>query len=197
MLSETLEGRAILSGHKNGLLTLHQRKIVGRIIINSILSDNPQKKIQTVEFQALADQIVKLFTKEAAAVYFSAAIAANKFQKKKNASGILYEAYITKRRKLRELGELPLSTRSNSTLSTETSSPDTDLCDTAESPIYSDKLRWLENSVEPWTLVQDYWIDTATYRLKEINTRGAVSDYMKQYPALQQPQGYKLVRKQV
>lgn len=126
MLQGSLDGRALLAAGKRteGLLKEAQRKEVGRLIIRYILSKDPAERIQSVTFTRLALQVASIFPKEAVSLYFTPSLSSTKYQKKKNASGILYEAYISRRRKLRELGELPRGTsRSSSASSTRAPSP--------------------------------------------------------------------------
>lgn len=82
------------------------RRKLSQIVINNIIQNKPNFKISTEEFYRLASEIVTLFPKESIVVYYSAYAARKDGAAKRNASGKLYESYITRRRKLRRSGEL-------------------------------------------------------------------------------------------
>lgn len=82
-----------------------------------MLEKRPYGKITIEEFYKLATEIVELFSKESVVLYYSAYLAGTGETKKKNASGKLYETYITRRRKLRQSGELPEISRASSNAS--------------------------------------------------------------------------------
>lgn len=61
-----------------------------------------------------------------------------------------------------------------------------------------EKLTWLKNSVEPWHMVEEYWMATNKIRLEPIKLgveELTIEEYFRTYPALQQPTGYTLVSK--
>ncbi|CAG9819956.1 unnamed protein product [Phaedon cochleariae] len=125
VLNASVDGRAILAaGKQNNILKKAQRKELSRLSIRQMLANDPAYKIQSVTFTRIALQIVSIFSKESASLYCASYLAASKYQKKKNASGVLYEAYISRRRKLRELGVLPRGrSRSSSSTSLRQDSP--------------------------------------------------------------------------
>lgn len=89
------------------------RRKLSQLVIRNVLDNEPSKTINTEAFYKLTTDICQLFPKESAVVYYSAYIASADGVKKKNASGKLYESYISRRRKLREIGDLPKSNRSS------------------------------------------------------------------------------------
>lgn len=95
----------------NGLLTESKRKELGRLLIGKVLDESPGSKIQSTTFSRLALQIERIFPKEKGQVYFMPSVTASgsETKKKVNASGILYEIYVNRRRKLRSIGVLPQS----------------------------------------------------------------------------------------
>jgi hypothetical protein len=109
-IQDSLDGRAILKEGKGGLLTEGSRRKLSQLVIHHKLENNCAKKISSEEFYKLASEIVEIFHKESVVVYYSAT---NKLAKK-DASGKLYESYIARRRKLREGGQLPGTSRSSS-----------------------------------------------------------------------------------
>lgn len=65
-----------------------------------------------------------------------------------------------------------------------------------------DQIEWLNNSSDPWNLVEKYWSITTNKRLKNIlnsNSKDDIilSDYMKTFPALKKPAGYNLVNNSI
>ncbi|CAH0561724.1 unnamed protein product [Brassicogethes aeneus] len=193
ILQNCLDGRAILKEGqaRDGLLQQNSRKRLCQLIIHNLLEQEPSKTITSPEFYSLSLNVTNIFKKESPAVYFSAYLAASNFQFKKNASGKLYETYITRRRKLRQ-GGIIKGRRSSSTSTSRTSSPVPVRPDADTDPVVEEKLTWLQNSVQPWQLVLQNWRDTATVRLKTIESGGNISDYFQKFPAIQQPEGYKL-----
>lgn len=113
-IQESLDGRAILKEGKGGLLTEGSRRKLSQLLIHHQLENNCAKKISSEEFYKLATEIVEIFHKERVVVYYSAYLSATNKVAKKNASGKLYESYIARRRKLRESGQLPGTSRSSS-----------------------------------------------------------------------------------
>lgn len=97
-----------------GLLNEGSRRKLSQLVIHYTLERRPSGKITTEEFYKLATEIVELFNKENIVLYYSAYLAGTGEHKKKNASGKLYETYITRRRKLRQSGELPGNSRASS-----------------------------------------------------------------------------------
>lgn len=65
-----------------------------------------------------------------------------------------------------------------------------------DSSIIEDNLNLLQNSSDPWDLVEKNWTVTAVTRLKKLMTtnESSIATYMTEYPALKKPTGYLLVR---
>ncbi|KAF5286258.1 hypothetical protein FQR65_LT12742 [Abscondita terminalis] len=204
LLNESIDGKGLLAAgkHSGGLLNESQRRELGRLIIRALLERSPSIRIQSVSFTRLSLEINSIFPREPAPIYFTPSVSASKYSKKQNACGVLYEAYISRRRKLRAIGELAGTSRSRSS-SLRSKSPSLSVSSVAENeeslnfednPILEEHLRWLETGVEPWTIVQLYWKDTASFRLKHLqHNRGTVSEYFNKYPSLKLNQGYRLL----
>lgn len=79
-----------------------------------MLESRSSKTITAQEFYRLATDICDIFPKESVVVYYSAYKSSAQGTGKKNASGKLYESYISRRRKLRQSGYLPNTSRSSS-----------------------------------------------------------------------------------
>lgn len=62
-----------------------------------------------------------------------------------------------------------------------------------------ESLAWLHNSCDPWDIVERYWYITTKIRLEKVLTTNSqdvvssIADYMKDFPALKKPAGYRLV----
>lgn len=64
---------------------------------------------------------------------------------------------------------------------------------TGESEV-EEKLQWLRKSIDPWHLVESNWTATTKARLATLQTEsGTVEEYFNLYPALKQPEGFRLV----
>lgn len=54
---------------------------------------------------------------------------------------------------------------------------------------------WLQNNDKPWIKVTQLWEKTSKIRLKSLQSGDhSIQDYIKLYSALEDPQGYTLVR---
>lgn len=107
------EGKAILAAgmSRDGQLKEKERRELSRMLVKHVLSADPARKIDSTAWIEISTSIKQVFVKEPAALYYQPAISANDYQKKKNSTGLLYEAYISRRRKLRELGSIPRPSR--------------------------------------------------------------------------------------
>ncbi|KAL4721263.1 hypothetical protein ACJJTC_005152 [Scirpophaga incertulas] len=111
----------------------------------------------------------------------------------------LYESYITRRRKLRQSGELAGTSRRASSCSSGSTSVTSnfnfdsgDNSDNNEPDDYVENLTFLKNNVEPWGKVEEIWSATSSCRLKNLYRKNNSGIHLK-YPALRQPQGYILL----
>lgn len=61
----------------------------------------------------------------------------------------------------------------------------------------SDKLRWLQNSVDPAYILEEYWAATSSARISKLQDSSEpgkrVGEYLKEYPGLQKVKGHCLV----
>jgi len=61
----------------------------------------------------------------------------------------------------------------------------------------SDILRFLQNNVDPWNLIVEYWSVTSASRKRQLQASTEpgrrVEEYYTEYPALQKQSGYNLV----
>ncbi|GBP87756.1 hypothetical protein EVAR_28638_1 [Eumeta japonica] len=116
ILQKTLEGRAILAKgqHNNGLLNSELRKELANLIIRDKLQADPNKLLSGPSLLKISHQIATIFPQESPVHFYAPYLRATEFQTKRNASGILCNAYSTRKRHLRSLGALPASKRSTS-----------------------------------------------------------------------------------
>lgn len=115
LLSSSIDSRSILAigKEKEGLLNESNRRQLGKLVISKLLSTDETLRIPSTVFSRLALQIEKIFPKESPSLYFSPSGTkkgpinqSDETLKKKNASGLLYEAYVGRRRRLRKIGFL-------------------------------------------------------------------------------------------
>lgn len=112
MLSKSVDGRAILTaGSREGKLQVRERRELSRLIVIHLLADEPSKKVDSETWIDISMMISALFPKEPAILYYSPAMGATGYQKRRNAGGLLYESYISRRRKLRQLGTIQFRPR--------------------------------------------------------------------------------------
>ncbi|KAL4703710.1 hypothetical protein ACJJTC_015264 [Scirpophaga incertulas] len=175
-----LDGRAvIIEGEASGgLLKEGSRRKLSLILINETIKNQPDYKISSEQFQKLASGIVTTFPKESTVVYYSPYVAGKDNTAKKNSSGKLYESYITRRRKLRQSGELAGTSRRASSCSSGSTS--------VTSNFNFDSGDNSDNNVE------EIWSATSSCRLKNLYRKNNSGIHLK-YPALRQPQGYILL----
>ncbi|KAL4721649.1 hypothetical protein ACJJTC_018444 [Scirpophaga incertulas] len=131
-----------------------------------------------------------------------------KYQAKRNASGILFNAYTTRRKHLRNLGILPQPARSRSHSRASTiSSTDTTELTVPGSGIQISELQRDDPSVSeenltilespdpgPWQQVEKYWSSTVCARLRYLYyEKGMLTDYLNRFPILKSSSGFTLL----
>ncbi|KAL4720718.1 hypothetical protein ACJJTC_010823 [Scirpophaga incertulas] len=208
ILNQKPQGRAILIKGNNGRLNYDLRKQLANIIIKTKLDIEPSKALQGPDFLKLAHEIYEIFPQESPAVYYAPYLAQTKYQAKRNASGILFNAYTTRRKHLRNLGILPqpARSRSHSRASTISSSDTTELT-VPGSGIQISELQRDDPSVSeenltilespdpgPWQQVEKYWNSTVCARLRYLYyEKGTLTDYLNRFPILKSSSGFTLL----
>lgn len=204
-LSSTNEGKALLINYeKSGLLDNSARRRLCNIIINRELQKNPDAKITSEHFYQLAYDIVKIFKKESAPVYFSPYISISPAHKIA-AKGKLLDTFRQRRREFAKVGLITTRKRKSSNSSCYSNPPSPYSASRIEDATKSlpeptieeteENLLWLRNSCDPWMTVELYWDQTRKARLqKYAETNMQIADYFNEFRALGQPKGLNLVR---
>lgn len=207
-LSSINEGKALLMTYEeNGLLDNSARRRLCNIIINRELQNNPDAKVTSARFYQLAYDIVKIFKKESAPVYFSPYVSISPAHKIA-AKGKLLDTFRQRRREFLKSGLINTRKRKYSTGSSCNSNPPSpysasrleEATKTLPDPTSEaaedtdDYLKWLKNSCDPWMTVQVYWEQTRKARfLKYAESDMKIADYFNEFRALGQSGGLHLV----
>lgn len=202
MLKSTNEGKSLLASFgQSGLLDSVGRRRLCNLIINRELKDDAQKRVLSTRLQDLAYQITSVFHQERTPTYFIPYISYGPGLKR-SAKGKLLDCLNNRRREYRKSGLIQTSRRSSTSSSSSSSfslskglqhsveEEDEELHSSVE-----EGLKWLQNSSDPWELVEKNWDITTNVRLKKLMSKNgqSIAKYMEEYPALKKPSGYLLV----
>ncbi|CAI6372350.1 unnamed protein product [Macrosiphum euphorbiae] len=183
LLKSTNEGKSLLASFgQSGLLDSVGRRRLCNLIINRELKDDAQKRVLSTRLQDLAYQITSVFHQERK----------------------LLDCLNNRRREYRKSGLIQTSRRSSTSSSSSSSfslskglqhsveEEDEELHSSVE-----EGLKWLQNSSDPWELVEKNWDITTNVRLKKLMSKNgqSIAKYMEEYPALKKPSGYLLILK--
>jgi hypothetical protein len=137
-LGSTLEGRSLLSQIEKLGNRLNQsvRKWLARLLIETILEEHPTVSLRAANFRQVVNQIKEKFPEEQEEIWYVPSEYSNKDNERRNPSGKLYEAYVTKKRKLRRQNTIPTNIRRKS--SVEVEGPDSVELDTAADTSFSE-----------------------------------------------------------
>lgn len=204
LLNETNEGKALLHSDKSVPLTNSQRSSLIRIISNNILKLNPDQTVKATAYAEWTQEIIRLFPREKASVYFHNKYVMSTRGAVNRLGGKLPDQINNLKRKYRNSGIIPKRVRSNSSTSQSSAgsgpgSPSTSrrfdeitsLTDDEDEHL-KDHITWLKNSSDPWTTVEEKWNATRKLRLRRLR-QVTIDEYLREFPALQKPTGYKLV----
>ncbi|XP_050066648.1 uncharacterized protein LOC126555814 [Aphis gossypii] len=205
LLKSTNEGKSLLASFgQSGLLDSIGRRRLCNLIINKELKDDAQKRILSTRLQDLAYQITSVFHQERTPTYFIPYISYGPGLKR-SAKGKLLDCLNNRRREYRKSGLIQSSRRSSTSSSSSSSSfslskglqhsveeEDKELHSSVE-----EGLKWLQNSSDPWEIVEKNWDLTTNVRLKKLMSKNgqSIANYMLEYPALKKPSGYLLILK--
>ncbi|GBP91376.1 hypothetical protein EVAR_90851_1 [Eumeta japonica] len=202
ILQKTLEGRAILAKgqHNNGLLNLELRKELANLIIRDKLQADPNKLLSGPSLLKISHQIATIFPQESPVHFYAPYLRATEFQTKRNTSGILYNAYSTRKRHLRSLGALPASKRSTSrrqstNSDTKRTIPSGIIFEEHSTVEVAELLKNLEHpDPGPWQTIEQTWTSTLSARIHFLyQEKGTLADYLNRFPILKSPSGYHLL----
>ncbi|CAI6374956.1 unnamed protein product [Macrosiphum euphorbiae] len=204
LLKSTNEGKSLLASFgQSGLLDSVGRRRLCNLIINRELKDDAQKRVLSTRLQDLAYQITSVFHQERTPTYFIPYISYGPGLKR-SAKGKLLDCLNNRRREYRKSGLIQTSRRSSTSSSSSSSfslskglqhsveEEDEELHSSVE-----EGLKWLQNSSDPWELVEKNWDITTNVRLKKLMSKNgqSIAKYMEEYPALKKPSGYLLILK--
>ncbi|XP_039312201.1 uncharacterized protein LOC113003418 isoform X2 [Solenopsis invicta] len=164
LLNKTATGRCILQLAKQGPCLKHDkdRNKLTEIIIEDELSKC--EKISTAGFAELVSAIQHIFPEEDSELYFIPYKYSNGM--KFVAKGKLITKYYSIRKDFKALG---IITRNKDQL-------DSDSLDDSEDDDVQGKLNFLEENIEPWSTVVQYWMDTSKQRIAKLHAQSRVTN---------------------
>lgn len=176
------------------------RNLLASIICKDILKENKNIPVTRCVYHKWSQEIKTLFPHERATTYYIPPCVTAQGHVHQ-ARGKLVSQLLNIRRKYQKQGVLEVKEK-------KVQISDQALVNTLQSPrplpLSVDILRgtsnveeditWLKSSSEPWNIVQAKWNGTLKKRAKDLRqAEYSVEEYINNYPALQKPQGYKLV----
>ncbi|KAB0804597.1 hypothetical protein PPYR_01567, partial [Photinus pyralis] len=183
------EGKA-----QDGFIDKADRKRVANLIISSILEAEPTKSLPSHCHLKFSLELHQIFKKVDPSAFFTTYAKVDKFNRKRNLGGPLYVAYLKKRAELRGANVLPKSSRSSSrdSRSSTQSVVDEDYIP-VENQEVQDKLNFLKNTIQPWSVVLSNWKAAVNARKRELERNLTIFQYFDTYPALKTSEGYRLL----
>lgn len=123
ILNASVEGRDLLKRYNpTKPLPDSDKRLVARVIILSILSENPKISLGGEHYAVLAKQIVEVFPTENETLYYTIKVSAkDKLAPSKAVLGKLYDAYVTRKRILKESNVITKRRRSTPSAKSSTS----------------------------------------------------------------------------
>ncbi|GBP88607.1 hypothetical protein EVAR_25107_1 [Eumeta japonica] len=160
---------------------------------------SPSTSIQR-DSSCLAPESDNIENEESPVHFYAPYLRATEFQTKRNASGILYNAYSTRKRHLRSLGALPASKRSTSrrqstNSDTKRTIPSGIIFEEHSTVEVAELLKNLEHpDPGPWQTIEQTWTSTLSARIHFLyQEKGTLADYLNRFPILKSPSGYHLL----
>ncbi|XP_061726541.1 uncharacterized protein LOC133532067 [Cydia pomonella] len=192
ILNKSAKGRSLLNLHKEeGMLSSNSRRKLCNIIVEDLLSEDPDVRVTHETLLSIAHEIKNIFPKENISTYFVPYVNNYKIKVKTCAKGKLYDCLHNRKREYRE------AVKKNNTLKAEQvidGKQNLQNQNDKEDDAVKQHIIWLQNSIEPWRMVEEKWRETASYRLKCLNTSDkTIVQYMTEFPALKNPSGYTLL----
>ncbi|KAI5733501.1 hypothetical protein M8J76_012693 [Diaphorina citri] len=201
ILNASVEGRDLLKRYNpTKPLPDSDKRLVARVIILSILSENPKISLGGEHYAVLAKQIVEVFPTENETLYYTIKVSAkDKLAPSKAVLGKLYDAYVTRKRILKESNVI--TKRRRSTPSAKSSTSGCSLPEDEEDSIFvaanegfgsSEDIHWLRSGTTPWEVVVKKWADTSELRtstLQSATSQVDLNQYLNLFPVLKLPLG--------
>ncbi|CAG9792970.1 unnamed protein product [Diatraea saccharalis] len=182
------------------------RNLLSAVIAKAILNENKNSPISGAIYYKWANYIKELFRGERTTTYYiPACTTANGIVLQ--AKGKLVNQVLKKRRHLQNLGALPMVNRKRSREESPTYTesnpsprpiPDIFIGEEDNEEDIKDDILWLENSADPWYLVEEKWQRTQKIRAHFLygSNDASIETYFGKYLALRQPHGYSLIYSQ-
>ncbi|CAG9794166.1 unnamed protein product [Diatraea saccharalis] len=199
LLVESLDSASLLAFKGRCLAGDSARNLLSAVIAKAILNENKNSPISGAIYYKWANYIKELFPGERTTTYYiPACTTANGIVLQ--AKGKLVNQVLNKRRHLQNLGALPIVNRKRSreesptyTESNPSPRPIPDIF------IGEEDILWLENSADPWYLVEEKWQRTQKIRAHFLygSNDASIETYFGKYLGLRQPHGYSLVNNNI
>lgn len=190
LLKENFETTFLLKCTGEALPDENRRNLLALIISKQMLKEHQNQFITSLVYNKWCREIKNLFPQERLTTYYIPPCVTAQGQIHQ-ARGKLVSQVLNNRRKFHKLGILGKKARSSN--SDQRQSPSVSNSESMNSDV-QESLIWLQNSSEPWGLVIDKWDETIEERQKFIKEpTGSIEEYLKKYPYIQRPDGYKLV----
>ncbi|XP_063383814.1 uncharacterized protein LOC134670069 [Cydia fagiglandana] len=204
LLKESLDSASLLAFKGKSLEGDSAQNLLAAVIAKKILKENNSSAITGGIYYRWAHKIKELFPGERTTSYYIPACTTANGQVLQGRGKLVHQV-LNQRRRLQNLGALPKGngkrTREYSPTCSSVPSPrplpGIFSCGEDNEENIDDDLQWLENSSDPWCLVEDKWERTLKARTRTLYDAGkeSIEGYFEKYPALKKPQGYSLIHK--
>ncbi|KAG5868776.1 hypothetical protein JTB14_024594 [Gonioctena quinquepunctata] len=201
LLKETNDGKALLAEQETrGCLSLKGRSTLCKLIIRRELQGNPTKIISGERLLAISFEIKEVFKRAHASTYYIP-YQSHGVGLKSSAKGKLINCLDNLRREYRKSGLITTSSRYSTPSPSGTQSP-VPVCLSSIRQLQErleglpneevvEQVLWLQNSSDPWQMVEVYWSLTTKARLQSQET--TITEYFNKFPCLYKPSGYLLL----
>ncbi|CAH1153273.1 unnamed protein product [Phaedon cochleariae] len=202
LLNETNDGKALLAEETTrGCLSSKGRSTLCKLIIRRELQGDPTKRISGDRLLAISFEIKEVFRREHASTYYIP------YQSygvglKSSAKGKLINCLDNLRREYRKSGLIAKSSRYSTPSPSRTESP---VCLSSARQLRDrlaglpeedadEQILWLQNSSDPWQMVEVFWSLTTKARLQSLSSEEmTITEYFSKFPCLHKPSGYLLL----
>lgn len=201
LLQNNFESSSLLRFVGKSLDNENARNLLASTITKEILKENKNSPITSNVYNSWIKNIKVLFPEERITTYYiPPCVTAQGITHQ--ARGKLVSQLMNTRRKYQKLGVLDSKERklqvrsigSQQSSSSPRPFPSLTINTTQNTNNAEEDLTWLKSSSEPWDLVQSKWKATLSERFRDLRKPVySIEQYFDDYPALQKPQGYKLL----
>uniref|UniRef100_A0A2S2NSH2 Uncharacterized protein n=1 Tax=Schizaphis graminum TaxID=13262 RepID=A0A2S2NSH2_SCHGA len=180
-LNNSIEGKGILFKYReSGVLDNLGRRKLCNLIVRKELENEPDKIVTSQKLLLLSQEITSIFPKEHISTYFIPYMS----YVKKATKGKLLDCFNNRRREFKKAGVITHHSRGTTTIEPNFLNLNTLVNSDIEN--VEEPIKWLNNSSDPWDIVEKYWDFTKSYRLRNVlnSVIQTVSQYMNEFPAL-------------